>query len=120
MVKGLEDQIRKYCRLMLVYVIGSLLTLMHYRIEPPASYSAWVNFTIAGEGVSALILTIVIIRVLYLNQKQMFVDPAKDLAQLIETNVDDEDDEIETFNRDKVEKARRRSRSQTPTGSTQL
>ncbi|KAL9545786.1 hypothetical protein MBANPS3_006987 [Mucor bainieri] len=38
------------------YICSSLMTLMHYRIESPSMYSASVNFSIAGEGVSILLL----------------------------------------------------------------
>ncbi|KAI8064764.1 hypothetical protein BC940DRAFT_335164 [Gongronella butleri] len=34
------------------YICSSLMTLMHYRIEPPASYTAIVNASIAGEGLA--------------------------------------------------------------------
>uniref|UniRef100_A0AC35FR35 Uncharacterized protein n=1 Tax=Panagrolaimus sp. PS1159 TaxID=55785 RepID=A0AC35FR35_9BILA len=43
------------------FIAGSLLTVMHYRIEPPTSYSLAVNFTIAGEGIITIILTAAII-----------------------------------------------------------
>jgi hypothetical protein len=107
---------------MLYYVIGSLLTLGHYRQEPPHSYSVWINFTIAGEGVTALMLTFVVIRISYLNHKKYFVDPTNDMTDLLNVREDNrsEDEEIETFNRGKVDKARHRSRSRTPTGSTEL
>jgi len=45
---------------MLVYTSMSLLTLMHYMVESPLSYSAVVNFTIAGEGLAALYLAVLI------------------------------------------------------------
>jgi hypothetical protein len=102
---------------MIFYVIGSLLTLGHYRIEPPHSYSVWVNFTIAGEGVTALMLTFVVIRIVFLGRKKYFVDPTNDMTDLLNVS---EDEEIETFNKEKVDRARHRSRSRTPTRSTEL
>lgn len=49
--------IRKGCCYgMFFYISISLLTLMHYRIAPPSSYSLFVNFTICGEGVMAVLL----------------------------------------------------------------
>ncbi|KAH7693919.1 hypothetical protein AAVH_39041 [Aphelenchoides avenae] len=53
--KGLTID-RRSCIYMLFNVLGSLLTLGHYRSEPPCSYLPEVNFTIAGEGVLALCL----------------------------------------------------------------
>jgi hypothetical protein len=97
--------------------MGSLLTLGHYRIEPPHSYSVWVNLTIAGEGVTALLLTFVIIRIAFLSRNKYFVDPTNDMTDLLN---DSEDEEIETFNKEKVDRARHRSRSRTSTGSTEL
>jgi len=47
---------------MILYSSMSILTLMHYVVEPPQSYTLPVNFTIAGEGISALILVIAITR----------------------------------------------------------
>lgn len=43
-----------------IYTSMSALTLMHYMAEPPQSYSLFVNFTIAGEGLAALVLAGVI------------------------------------------------------------
>ncbi|OXA50228.1 uncharacterized protein LOC110854220 [Folsomia candida] len=51
-------QISASCKKMTFYIIGSFLTLGHYRIEPPWKYSAFVNFTIAGEGVATLLLAV--------------------------------------------------------------
>ncbi len=34
---------------------------MHYMVEPPRSYTPIVNFTIAGEGVAALVLAMMVI-----------------------------------------------------------
>lgn len=41
---------------LIAYICSSLMSLMHYRIESPSRYSASVNFSIAGEGVSILLL----------------------------------------------------------------
>ncbi|CAO3641646.1 unnamed protein product [Cunninghamella echinulata] len=41
---------------LVMYICSSLMTLMHYRIESPSFYSSSVNFSIAGEGVSILLL----------------------------------------------------------------
>jgi hypothetical protein len=46
---------------MLFYTSLSLLTLMHYTVEPPQSYAPEVNFTIAGEGVAMLGLALVVV-----------------------------------------------------------
>lgn len=43
---------------MIWYILGSLLTLGHYRTEPPWKYEPFVNFTIAGEGVATILLAI--------------------------------------------------------------
>jgi hypothetical protein len=48
------------CYYMIVFIVGSLLTVLHYRTEPPSTYSAVVNFTIAGEGVVAMTLAAII------------------------------------------------------------
>lgn len=40
------------------YIFGSLLTLGHYRTEPPWKYSISTTFTIAGEGLFTIILTV--------------------------------------------------------------
>lgn len=49
------------CYGMFLYILISLMTLMHYRIAPPSSYSLFVNFTICGEGVMAVLLIAVTI-----------------------------------------------------------
>ncbi|EPB92186.1 hypothetical protein HMPREF1544_01011 [Mucor circinelloides 1006PhL] len=41
---------------LIAYICSSLMTLMHYRIESPSMYSPSVNFSIAGEGVSIMLL----------------------------------------------------------------
>lgn len=46
------------CKHMIWYILGSLLTLGHYRTEPPWKYEPFVNFTIAGEGVATILLAI--------------------------------------------------------------
>jgi hypothetical protein len=51
---------RRLRRAMLFYASLSLLTLMHYAVEPPPSYAPEVNFTIAGEGVAMLVLALVV------------------------------------------------------------
>ncbi|KAK4512227.1 uncharacterized protein ATC70_002923 [Mucor velutinosus] len=38
------------------YICSPLMALMHCRIESPSMYSASVNFSIAGEGLSILLL----------------------------------------------------------------
>lgn len=48
------------CRKMIWYTLGSLLTLGHYRTEPPWKYEPFVNFTIAGEGVSTILLALLL------------------------------------------------------------
>lgn len=49
------------CYFLIGFIVGSLLTVLHYRIEPPSSYSIEVNFTIAGEGVVAILLLILVL-----------------------------------------------------------
>lgn len=41
------------------YVYSAMMTVMHYNIEVPRNYSALVNFSIAGEGVSVFLLVVV-------------------------------------------------------------
>eukprot|EP01033_Poteriospumella_lacustris_P018643 gene18643-gene19236 len=41
------------------YVYSAMMTVMHYNIEVPSKYSALVNFSIAGEGVSVFLLVVV-------------------------------------------------------------
>lgn len=48
------------CRNMMWYLLGSLLTLGHYRTEPPWNYEPFVNFTIAGEGVATILLAVLL------------------------------------------------------------
>jgi len=47
----------KYCIGLFIYIIGAFLTVMHYSVAPPRSYTGVVNFTIAGEGIVALIFS---------------------------------------------------------------
>jgi len=47
--------VRLNCKRLIFYTIGSLLTLGHYRTEFPSHYSAFVNFTIAGEGIVTIL-----------------------------------------------------------------
>ena len=87
---------------MLFYVVGSLLTLGHYNYEPPSSYTLLTNFTIAGEGISALLLAIIVIRLLYLNHERYFKSSNHDLENLLpdynkDKRSDDEEIETETF-----------------------
>ena len=64
----LQNQVlisKRCCYGMFLYILISLMTIMHYRIAPPSSYSFFVNFTICGEGVMAVLLilaTIVCLR----------------------------------------------------------
>ena len=87
---------------MLFYVVGSLLTLGHYNYEPLSSYTLLTNFTIAGEGISALLLAIIVIRLLYLNHERYFKSSNHDLENLLpdynkDKRSDDEEIETETF-----------------------
>lgn len=41
---------------MFFFIFGSLLTVFHYRTDPPSVYSWEVNITIAGEGFLTLLL----------------------------------------------------------------
>ena len=81
------------------------MTLGHYNYEPPSSYTLLTNFTIAGEGIVALLLAIIVIRLLYLNHERYFKDSKHDLEKLLsdynkDKRSDDEEIEIETFNSD--------------------
>jgi len=49
---------KRLCWGIVAYSATALLTLMHYHIEPPTSYSWEVNVTIAGEGVAGGILAL--------------------------------------------------------------
>jgi len=48
---------------LIAYILGSSLTLGHYRTAPPSAYSPIVNFTIAGEGVFAVAMLIALIKI---------------------------------------------------------
>jgi len=50
------------CKKMIFYILGSLLTLGHYRTEPPWKYEPFVNFTIAGEGVATILFAVLLYR----------------------------------------------------------
>jgi hypothetical protein len=52
---------RRLCWGVVAYASTSIMTLMHYVVEPPVSYAPVVNFTIAGEGVAALVLGLVVV-----------------------------------------------------------
>jgi hypothetical protein len=82
--------------------------LAHYLIEPPFSYLLIPNLTICGEGVMALALILVIIRIYYLNKNDMFGGPEKDLAQLLANNNYSDDEEVVAFSKVDVEKAKKR------------
>lgn len=64
-------QIVSSCKKMTFYILGSFLTVGHYRLEPPWMYSATVNFTIAGEGVATLLLAIWIYKYCKINANKM-------------------------------------------------
>lgn len=68
---------------------------------------------IIGEAMVSWALAVCISRISYLNEKQRFVSPQKDLQQLIDQEInnvyDVEDEDIETFDRIKVDKVRNRS-----------
>uniref|UniRef100_A0A914CSG7 Uncharacterized protein n=1 Tax=Acrobeloides nanus TaxID=290746 RepID=A0A914CSG7_9BILA len=49
---------RSACNKMFGFIFGSLLTLGHYRTEPPSTYRWEVNLTIAGEGFITILLAI--------------------------------------------------------------
>lgn len=53
-----HDDTVNACKNMIWYLLGSLLTLGHYRTEPPWKYEPFVNFTIAGEGVATILLAV--------------------------------------------------------------
>lgn len=59
------------CKNMIWYILGSLLTLGHYRTEPPWKYEPFVNFTIAGEGVSTIILALLLYQLRKENLRKM-------------------------------------------------
>eukprot|EP01118_Nematostelium_gracile_P006435 TRINITY_DN2074_c0_g1_i1.p1 TRINITY_DN2074_c0_g1~~TRINITY_DN2074_c0_g1_i1.p1 ORF type:complete len:236 (-),score=29.63 TRINITY_DN2074_c0_g1_i1:13-720(-) len=52
---------KKLCFFMMLYILQGTFTVMHYAVEPPSSYQPEVNFTIAGEGVVVIFLTIAIV-----------------------------------------------------------
>lgn len=108
MVSGEKHKINKYCLYFVLFICGSLLSLAHYLIEPPFSYQLIPNLTICGEGVMALALILVIIRIYYLNRNDMFGGPEKDLAQLLANNNYSDDEEIVAFSKVDVEKAKKR------------
>ncbi|KAJ6643800.1 hypothetical protein Bhyg_08765 [Pseudolycoriella hygida] len=56
------NETSRACRNMVGYILGSLLTLGHYRTEPPWKYEPFVNFTIAGEGVATILLAVLLYR----------------------------------------------------------
>lgn len=124
--KGDEEFIRKYCRLLIIYSIISLTILLHYRQEPIGNHSFYINIIIIGEAVSAIILILILIFISFMNSEKYFEHKNNDLNDLIHINENfiqdiSEDEEIETFNKIKVKKTmRQRSRSRTPTNSTEL
>jgi len=72
---SMNSKLRQMRDKMYLYSSMSILTLMHYVVEPPQSYTFPVNFTIAGEGISALILALMITRF-----SRMCIDHAEDQA----------------------------------------
>lgn len=58
--KGKYQDTADSCKGMIFYIVGSLLTLGHYRTEPPWKYEPFVNFTIAGEGVATILLSVLL------------------------------------------------------------
>ena len=108
-----SNAIKKYSLRMILYVLLSIHSLWHYFIEPPRVFTFWKNVMIIGEAMVSWALAVCISRISYLNEKQRFVSPQKDLQQLIDQEInnvyDVEDEDIETFDRIKVDKVRNRS-----------
>lgn len=71
-------QVTLACKKMTWYIFGSFLTLGHYRVEPPWSYSLSTTFTIAGEGVAGIILAVWLFRFYKTNKKRLNLGGAMD------------------------------------------
>jgi len=67
---------RSPCYGMFAFIAGSLMTVMHYRVEPPSSYKLEVNGTIAGEGVLALVLAGIVFRCMAMTRDHGELDKA--------------------------------------------
>src|SRR5690606_15714855 len=74
-----SSQSRSLCYGLLLFSSTSIFTLLHYNVEPPSSYSLFVNFTIAGEGFAAAALAASVLWFLWtevsLNRKKRFWMP---------------------------------------------
>lgn len=79
------SQTAESCRKIGWYIFGSLLTLGHYRTEPPWKYSVSTTFTIAGEGFFTILLGIWMYR---------YYKTIKRLQQFPEDQTEDNDDLI--------------------------
>jgi len=122
--KSHYELINRKCSQLLLFALFTILPVLHYRIEPPRSYSFAINITIIGGLFMAFFLTLIIVLILYLNHKRYFTSySSENFSQLIQMNDDfvdsNSDEEIETINKDQLP-ARKRSRSKTPVRTTQL
>ena len=114
-----EDKIHRTSLVILTYVLLSLYPILRYRISPPTSYPVWINVVLLSGAVSALATTLIVSYIAHMNCKHSFANNSnKDLNNLI--NISDnfiqcsDDEELETFNKVKVQRARQR----TPTKTT--
>lgn len=82
------------CKKMIGYILGSLLTLGHYRTEPPWKYETFVNFTIAGEGVATILLALFIYQLRRESLRTLNVQQSIDTEQSAGL-LDDDNDEQE-------------------------
>lgn len=69
------------CKKMIWFILGSLLTLGHYRTEPPWKYEPFVNFTIAGEGVATILLALSLYQLRKESLRKMNVAMEVDMEQ---------------------------------------
>jgi len=92
-------RIRRLTWFMCLYASGSILTVGHYTVELPPAFSAFVNFTISGEGIVAVMLVISVWIALRRFKYQQISMEETD-TELIELNEDDVTETRESrFNR---------------------
>lgn len=111
LVTGDAQETRHACIGVSGSVFISFMTLLHYRIEPPTSFTAMRNFTILGEGFLAAVLVGVLVKV-WRQRHDREIELIREMNKFIEKSgddaSDDEEEEIETFSQQGV---RLRSRS---------
>ncbi|KAG4074012.1 hypothetical protein HA402_014217 [Bradysia odoriphaga] len=84
------------CKKMIGYILGSLLTLGHYRTEPPWKYETFVNFTIAGEGVATILLALLLYQLRRKSLRMLDAQQSLDTEQSEGLLYDDNDEEGQT------------------------